>query len=261
MKVGSSAPGTSRVRSARAGAARARRPAGPHVLRCAARAAARPQRDHRRGASPRASPESRPGLGRRDRCGAPQHVAGVLAEAGAAARRPSAGVEWPPASRLDGFARGLPTDARVARVHAQRRRRPGAGRVPARARQSRRSERRQRDLSRSPATSSSSPKALRLGHGRRRLHARHPRLLVRDFASRGGAPRPRRGRRPRLAIAGVHGAAAVIARAGDPDAVIAAAATPGGMTAAAITAFEERDIADAVAMAVHAAAERAKELK
>ena len=33
------------------------------------------------------------------------------------------------------------------------------------------------------------------------------------------------------------------------------------MTAAAITAFEERDIAEAVAVAVHAAAERAKELK
>ena len=58
----------------------------------------------------------------------------------------------------------------------------------------------------------------------------------------------------------MHGAAAVIAREGDPDAVITSAATPGGMTAAAITAFEERDIAEAVALAVHAAAERAKEL-
>ena len=59
----------------------------------------------------------------------------------------------------------------------------------------------------------------------------------------------------------MHGAAAVIAREGDPDAVIAAAATPGGMTAAAIAALEEREVADAVALAVHAAAERAKELK
>jgi pyrroline-5-carboxylate reductase len=58
----------------------------------------------------------------------------------------------------------------------------------------------------------------------------------------------------------VHGAAAVIAQAGDPDAVIVSTATPGGMTEAAITAFEERDIAEAVALAVHAAAERAKEL-
>lgn len=86
-------------------------------------------------------------------------------------------------------------------------------------------------------------------------------MLVRDFARAG----ERRGLDPavarRLAIAGVHGAAGVIARDGDPDAVIAAAATPGGMTAAAIAALEERDIAEAVALAVHAAAERAKELK
>jgi pyrroline-5-carboxylate reductase len=86
-------------------------------------------------------------------------------------------------------------------------------------------------------------------------------MLVRDFARAA----ERRGLEAdiarRLAIAGVHGAAAVIAREGDPDAVITSAATPGGMTAAAITAFEERDIAEAVALAVHAAAERAKELK
>ena len=85
-------------------------------------------------------------------------------------------------------------------------------------------------------------------------------MLVRDF----GRAAVRRGLEPgvamRLAVAGVHGAAAVIAREGDPDAVITSAATPGGMTAAAITAFEERDIAEAVALAVHAAAERAKEL-
>ena len=85
-------------------------------------------------------------------------------------------------------------------------------------------------------------------------------VIVRDF-TRAGA---RRGLGEdvarRLAIAGVHGAAAVIAREGDPDAVIAAAATPGGMTAAAIAALEERGIADAVSLAVHAAADRAKEL-
>ncbi len=87
-------------------------------------------------------------------------------------------------------------------------------------------------------------------------------LLVRDFARAGGAAAGSTPTSPaRLAIAGVHGAAAVIAREGDPDAVIASAATPGGMTAAAIAALEERDIADAVALAVHAAAERAKELK
>jgi pyrroline-5-carboxylate reductase len=86
-------------------------------------------------------------------------------------------------------------------------------------------------------------------------------MLVRDFAGAG----EKRGLDPevarRLAIAGVHGAAAVIARVGDPDAVIASAATPGGMTAAAIAALEEHEIAAAVALAVHAAAERAKELK
>ena len=59
----------------------------------------------------------------------------------------------------------------------------------------------------------------------------------------------------------MHGAAAVIAREGDPEAVIVSAATPGGMTAAAIATLEERGLADAVALAVHAAAERAKELK
>lgn len=85
-------------------------------------------------------------------------------------------------------------------------------------------------------------------------------LLVRDF----GRAAERRGLAPdvarRLAIAGVLGAAAVISHDGDPDAVIASAATPGGMTAAAIAALEERDIAEAVALAVQAAAERAKEL-
>jgi pyrroline-5-carboxylate reductase len=86
-------------------------------------------------------------------------------------------------------------------------------------------------------------------------------MLVRDFTRAG----ERRGLAPddarRLAVAGVYGAAAVVAREGDPAAVIAASATPGGMTAAAITALEERDIGEAVALAVHAAAERAKDLK
>jgi pyrroline-5-carboxylate reductase len=85
--------------------------------------------------------------------------------------------------------------------------------------------------------------------------------LVRDFAGAG----EKRGLDPdvarRLAVAGVYGAAAVIAREGDPAAVIMSAATPGGMTAAAIAKLEERELADAVALAVHAAAERAKELR
>ena len=84
--------------------------------------------------------------------------------------------------------------------------------------------------------------------------------LVRDFAlaaeSRGLEPDVAR----RLAIGGVHGAAAVIAREADPEAVITATATPGGMTAAAIAALEEREIGAAIGLAVGAAAERAKEL-
>jgi pyrroline-5-carboxylate reductase len=64
----------------------------------------------------------------------------------------------------------------------------------------------------------------------------------------------------RLAVSGVHGAAAIIAREGDPEAVVTATATPGGMTAAAIQALEERDLAAAVHAAVAAATARAREL-
>jgi pyrroline-5-carboxylate reductase len=64
----------------------------------------------------------------------------------------------------------------------------------------------------------------------------------------------------RLAVSGVHGAAAIIAREGDPAAVVAATATPGGMTAAAIEALEQREIAAAVHAAVAAATARAREL-
>jgi pyrroline-5-carboxylate reductase len=85
--------------------------------------------------------------------------------------------------------------------------------------------------------------------------------LVRDFARAGEKRGLDADVARRLAIAGVHGSAAIIAREGDPEAVIASAATPGGMTAAAIAKLEERELADSVALAVHAAAERAKELK
>jgi pyrroline-5-carboxylate reductase len=64
----------------------------------------------------------------------------------------------------------------------------------------------------------------------------------------------------RLAVSGVHGAAAIIAREGDPAAVVTATATPGGMTAAAIEALEERELKAAVHAAVAAATARAKEL-
>jgi pyrroline-5-carboxylate reductase len=64
----------------------------------------------------------------------------------------------------------------------------------------------------------------------------------------------------RIAVAGVHGAAALIAREGDPAAVSAAAATPGGMTAAGIAALREGGLAATVRGAVAAAAARAREL-
>ena len=64
----------------------------------------------------------------------------------------------------------------------------------------------------------------------------------------------------RLAVAGVHGAAALIAREGDPAAVTVAAATPGGMTAAGIEALEDHRVAAAVRAAVAAATARAAEL-
>ena len=63
-----------------------------------------------------------------------------------------------------------------------------------------------------------------------------------------------------LAVSGVHGAAAIVAREGDPAAVLAAAATPGGMTAAAVDTLEERGLALTVNQAVAAAIARAKEL-
>ena len=63
-----------------------------------------------------------------------------------------------------------------------------------------------------------------------------------------------------LAVSGVHGAAAIVAREGDPAAVLAAAATPGGMTAAAVEALEARELGLTVNVAVGAAVARAKEL-
>ena len=78
-----------------------------------------------------------------------------------------------------------------------------------------------------------------------------------DAAERGGVPAADA---RALAVQSVHGAAAVIAREGDPVAVVTATATPGGMTAAGIDALEARGVAQAIAAAVDAAARRAKEL-
>ena len=84
--------------------------------------------------------------------------------------------------------------------------------------------------------------------------------LVEAFAAAGVAHGLAEDVAVRLSIAGVHGAAAIVAREGDPAAVLAAAATPGGMTAAAVEALEERELALAVDTAVAAAIARAKEL-
>jgi pyrroline-5-carboxylate reductase len=84
--------------------------------------------------------------------------------------------------------------------------------------------------------------------------------LVEAFAAAGVAHGLAEDMAVRLAISGVHGAAAIVAREGDPAAVVAAAATPGGMTAAAVEKLEERELALTVNMAVAAAIARAKEL-
>jgi pyrroline-5-carboxylate reductase len=64
----------------------------------------------------------------------------------------------------------------------------------------------------------------------------------------------------RLAVAAVHGAAAMVARVGDPTAVMIATATPGGMTAAGLSKLRDGRLADAIGGAVEAAVARAKEL-
>jgi pyrroline-5-carboxylate reductase len=84
--------------------------------------------------------------------------------------------------------------------------------------------------------------------------------LVTAFAAAGREAGVPAGVSARLAVTGVHGAAALIAREGDPAAVIAAAATPGGMTAAAIEALEDHRLATAVHAAIAAATARAAEL-
>jgi pyrroline-5-carboxylate reductase len=84
--------------------------------------------------------------------------------------------------------------------------------------------------------------------------------LVESFAAAGVAHGLAGDVAVRLAVAGVHGAAAIVAREGDPAAVLAAAATPGGMTAAAVEKLEERELALTVDAAVAAAISRAKEL-
>jgi pyrroline-5-carboxylate reductase len=61
-----------------------------------------------------------------------------------------------------------------------------------------------------------------------------------------------------LAIAGVAGAAALVARDGDPVGVREAIATPGGMTAEGIDVLETRGMRAALAAAVAAAVERAR---
>jgi pyrroline-5-carboxylate reductase len=61
-----------------------------------------------------------------------------------------------------------------------------------------------------------------------------------------------------LAVAGVAGSAALVARDGDPVAVRTAVATPGGMTAEGVDVLEDRGLRAALAAAVAAAVERAR---
>ena len=84
--------------------------------------------------------------------------------------------------------------------------------------------------------------------------------LVEAFATAGVAYGLAEHMAVRLAISGVQGAAAIVAREGDPAAVLAAAATPGGMTAAAVEKLEERELALTVELAVAAAIARATRL-
>jgi pyrroline-5-carboxylate reductase len=84
--------------------------------------------------------------------------------------------------------------------------------------------------------------------------------LVAAFAAAGVAHGLAEDVAVQLAISGVYGAAAIVAREGDPATVLAAAATPGGMTAAAVDMLEERGLALTVDHAVAAAVARAKEL-
>jgi len=84
--------------------------------------------------------------------------------------------------------------------------------------------------------------------------------LIEAFAAAGVAHGLAEDMAVQLAISGVHGAAAIVAREGDPAAVVAAAATPGGMTAAALEKLKERELALTVNDAVAAAIARAKRL-
>ncbi len=61
-----------------------------------------------------------------------------------------------------------------------------------------------------------------------------------------------------LAVDGVAGSAALVARDGDPVAIRAAVATPGGMTAAGVDVLENAGLRAALAAAVSAAVERAR---
>ena len=62
----------------------------------------------------------------------------------------------------------------------------------------------------------------------------------------------------RLAIGGVAGSAALLARDGDPVALRRAIATPGGMTAEGVDVLEARDLRGALAAAVAASVARAR---
>ncbi len=84
--------------------------------------------------------------------------------------------------------------------------------------------------------------------------------LLAAFAAAGEVRGLERDTALRLAVAGAHGSAAVIARDGDPERTVNAVATPGGMTAAAVAALESGGAGALVDAAVDAAVRRAGEL-
>ena len=84
--------------------------------------------------------------------------------------------------------------------------------------------------------------------------------LVEAFADAGAARGLQRDAAVRLAAAGMHGAAAYVAAAGDPAAVAAAVGSPGSMTAAGIAALDAHDIRGVVDAAVDAAVTEASRL-
>ena len=83
-------------------------------------------------------------------------------------------------------------------------------------------------------------------------------LFIEALAQAGVAAGLDEGLARELAVAGVAGSAALVARDGDPVAIRTAVATPGGMTAEGVDVLENRGLRATLAAAVAAAVERAR---